>query len=651
MTARSSWHLAAITLACALQPGRLEAQEPLKDQSAAAIAPQTPAEHESQPVLAGPPQRQSTGEIIGPGTGEFLAKPKIESTPKDDGLATRDILFDKAPVGLVVQTLLAEISGASVLIDPRVQGELTIRSVGQIKKSEIAAFLKTAVASIGLELIEQAPRVFLLRPAGGTDRGAAQVFRSGQDIGTGVTIYDLRFVSAENMRKTIQLLVPEGVTIQVEPNRELLFITGRPDQVRSILGTIELFDVDWLAGVSLGLVPLAYSDPDAIVEQLRILFGGTSGSIGTLIEFVPLKSRRAIIVLAKRPERLDQARAWIGQLDQPDQFAGLYRVLQIKHVDAEKILQTITPILGVSKDSDVRISVDPGRNALIVFAPSGTSAEIENLVSQLDVPADQVVIEAVIVEVGLNKDLEFGVQWSLDTRDGGLITLSEAATGAVLPRFPGFSYGFNSGAVQAQLNALASRTNIEVVSNPVLVTQDNEEAELQVGDQVPLVVQSAANITNPEATVVNTVEYRDTGIVLKVRPRIGETGSVTLEILQEVSDVVATTTSGIDSPTIQQRRFRSIVTVQDQATVALGGLIRATRTRSRSGIPPFSGIPILGSLFGNTRNDSRRTELLVFLTPRIVRNGQDADAASQDLVARMQRLQQSDFIRDVTGAK
>jgi general secretion pathway protein D len=256
-----------------------------------------------------------------------------------------------------------------------------------------------------------------------------------------------------------------------------------------------------------------------------------------------------------------------------------------------------------------------------------------------------VVIETTIAEVTLNNDFRFGVQWSFDTRNGGQAILSDAENGGVGPRFPGFSYGYEGNYVRATLNAISSRTQVEVISSPVIVTLDNHEATLQVGDEVPVITQSASGVASADATIISTVQYRETGILLRVTPRIGSGGLVTMEVAQEASEVSATTTSGIDSPTIQQRKFQSTVAVQDGQTVALGGLIRASRTRNRAGVPILSAIPLLGAAFRNSDNTVRRTELIVFLTPRIIRNTQDAAAATQDLEDRLRRLRNSSFIR------
>jgi general secretion pathway protein D len=168
---------------------------------------------------------------------------------------------------------------------------------------------------------------------------------------------------------------------------------------------------------------------------------------------------------------------------------------------------------------------------------------------------------------------------------------------------------------------------------------NNESARLQVGDEVPVVVQQATSLLNTDTALVNSVQYQDTGVILEVTPRINRSGTVVLDVSQEVSTVANTTTSNIDSPTIQQRKISSIVTVQDGETVALGGLISDTTNRGGNGIPYLRDIPVLGNLFGTQTNSKNRTELLVFLRPVIVRDVGRARDVTEALKARMNRLE------------
>ena len=168
---------------------------------------------------------------------------------------------------------------------------------------------------------------------------------------------------------------------------------------------------------------------------------------------------------------------------------------------------------------------------------------------------------------------------------------------------------------------------------------NNQPARLQVGDQVPIAVQSAVSVTDPAAPIVNAIEFRDTGVILDVIPRVNAGGLVVLDIAQEVSDVVETTSSTLNSPTIRQRRIESTVAVQSGETIALGGLIRDSKTEGETGIPLLSDIPILGNLFKTTSNTADRTELLILLTPRVVRGQADSRAITEELRRRLHELQ------------
>ncbi len=188
------------------------------------------------------------------------------------------------------------------------------------------------------------------------------------------------------------------------------------------------------------------------------------------------------------------------------------------------------------------------------------------------------------------------------------------------------------------LNALTDITDVNVISSPQLMVLDNHPARLQVGDQVPIPIQSAVSVTDPDAPIVNTVEFRDTGVILELTPRVNAGGLVVLDILQEVSDAVPTGTSGIDAPTIQQRTIQSSVAVQSGESIALGGLIRDNHTRAVTGVPVLSDIPVLGNLFKSTTDTARRTELLILLTPRVVSNQQEAREVTEELRKRLRAL-------------
>jgi len=286
-------------------------------------------------------------------------------------------------------------------------------------------------------------------------------------------------------------------------------------------------------------------------------------------------------------------------------------------------------------ESPVTISSDEANNAILVYATNRQYAVIQDALSKLDILPLQVLLEASIVEVTLNDQLQYGVQWFFKS-GSSTFDLTNGKTKIPVPTLPGFSYVFAQNNINATLSALQGVTTIKVISAPKLLVLNNHTASMQVGDQVPVATQSSVSTDNPDAPIVNSIEYRDTGVILKVTPRVNDSGLVLLDIAQEVSDVSTTATSTIDSPTIQQRRIASSVAVRDGNTIALGGLIRDTSTEGSSGVPFLSKIPVIGALFGDKQDDRKRTELLVLLTPRVLRNTEDANNATSELIEKLQ---------------
>ena len=240
----------------------------------------------------------------------------------------------------------------------------------------------------------------------------------------------------------------------------------------------------------------------------------------------------------------------------------------------------------------------------------------------------------------LTDDLKYGLQYFYQPDSSNQLVLTESAVPAIASVLPGFSYAFTNGSsIKIILSALATRTHVEVISSPKLLVLNNQTATLQVGDRVPVVTEQAVSTLTSGAPVVNSVQYEDTGVILKLTPRVNRGGLVMLDITQEVSDVSSTTTSGIDSPTIHERKINSSVAVQDGETVALGGLIVDNRTRDVNGIPFLEDIPILGNLFRQTHNNGTKTELMVLITPHVVDSASSARAITDELRRKLPSVQ------------
>jgi general secretion pathway protein D len=285
----------------------------------------------------------------------------------------------------------------------------------------------------------------------------------------------------------------------------------------------------------------------------------------------------------------------------------------------------------------LRITSDMTTNSLVIHATPQEYRTIEQALGKLDIVPLQVLIEATIAEVALRDQLRFGVEWFLRFGDIRSV-LTTGDTLQPLPQAPGFSAVLGSGDSQLIINALDSVTDVKIISSPQLLVLDNQIARLQVGDEVPIVSREAQSVLDPEAPIVNEIEYRDTGVILDVRPRVSASGLTVLEIGQEVSRISPTPTEGIRSPTINQRRVTTTVAVHTGETVALGGLIQDQRNLSNAGVPILSRIPVLGALFGSRNDTSERTELLVLLTPRVLSGREDARAVTEDLRRRIHAL-------------
>ena len=287
---------------------------------------------------------------------------------------------------------------------------------------------------------------------------------------------------------------------------------------------------------------------------------------------------------------------------------------------------------AVASDGDraaITVVADEANNSVLIRATRKNYRKILAILQQIDSVPNQVLLEAVIAEVTLNDELRFGVRWFFQKGQNSA-TFTDSAAGAVSSVFPGFSYFLNSLNVQVALNALNAITDVNVISAPSLMVLDNKKAVLQVGDDVPIATQSAVSVSSAGAPVVNSISFRNTGVLLSVTPRVSDSGRVVLEIEQEVSDVVATTSSTLNSPTIRQRKIKTTVAVNDGDSLALGGLIQQSDTVAKDQVPVLGDVPVLGTLFRNKDNTIKRTELMIFIHPTVVRNESEARAVTEE---------------------
>ena len=431
--------------------------------------------------------------------------------------------------------------------------------------------------------------------------------------------------------------------------------------------------------MSVGLYPLEHVGPATLKRELDAILGGMEGGgpdelLGGLVRTVALERLNSILLISATPAALGRTETWLYRLDRPGERAGqnlyVYEVQNAKAVEIAKILSEVfsgkgqteaappslapgtTPVeitavteTAIEEDAPppVEIIADDTRNALVILATAHDYRMIAAAIRKLDVVPLQVLIEASILEVTLAGDLDYGIEWFFSNQIGrsrggrGALDLGGAGVSALAP---GFAYTIvNSAAnVKVALNALESESEVNVLSAPSLMVLDNQTARINVGDEIPVPSrQSTSNIT-PGAPTVNEIRFRNTGITLEVTPRVNNSGLVTMEIRQEVSNAIRTTSSTINAPTIQKRQIKSTVAINSGQTIVLGGLIRNSETENASGVPVLQQIPALGKLFGNTSAKNRRTELVVLLTPRVVRNQDDAQKITDEFRKKLYSL-------------
>ncbi len=314
------------------------------------------------------------------------------------------------------------------------------------------------------------------------------------------------------------------------------------------------------------------------------------------------------------------------------------------------------PGTGLLVAPETRVLADEITNSLVVLATPADYTFIEKTIKQMDTVPRQVMIEVLIAEVTLTDQLQFGLEWvisnnttlkmkpfSRDINLNGVIGQNSdtLASANLANGLSGFSYAAvdAAGKVKAMLQALASESKLNVLASPHILAADNREARIQIGDQVPIAT-SQSTAVGTSNSILTTIQYKDTGTILKVKPQINESGLVALEVTQEVSDFAPQKVLGTDQFIFSKREATTNLVAQDGQTIVIGGLIRDRVNKTQSGIPLLSKIPILGYLFGSTNNSDTRTELIVLLTPHVIRNQQEAGSVSSEYLDRLKGAKQ-----------
>ncbi|WP_457645939.1 type II secretion system secretin GspD [Profundibacter sp.] len=557
----------------------------------------------------------------------------------DGGEITLNLI--NVPIAQAAKAVLGDALKKNYTIKPGVEGTVTLQTTRPLSERALLETFQTILELNGASM-QTSGKLITIVPISGASR---RIGRLGdpQSIGARVVAVPLQYIGTAEMVRLLKPIAGSSVELQPIPKRNILLISGTREEINAAIDAVNLFDVDVLKGKSVGLFKLRAAEPEAVVEELNLIFEtGDGGSLQNVVSFIPSKRLGAVLVVSSRSRYLTEAEKWIRDLDKT---AGgstrrpvVYNLQNRSAVDLAPILsemlQDVAKEDGVAVEGHARVAADDTKNAIIVWGNDTEQENFSRLIQSLDTTPVQVLLEATIAEVSLNDELNFGLRWFFQNGEVSG-TFSDASNGAVSSTFPGLSFMFQGASSSAALNALSSVTNVNVISSPSLLVLDNQEARLQIGDQVPIATQQVRDTSNANAPIINTISFKDTGIILTVKPRVSSSGQVVLDIEQEVSSVSTTKTSGIDSPTISQRKIKTSVVISDGQTIALGGLIQDSSNTATSGVPGARKVPILGALFRNRNNTIRKTELLVLITPRVIRNGRESRSITDELRRRI----------------
>lgn len=607
--------------------------------------------------------------------------------------------FDNAEIRDVVKVILGDILRRSYTVDNDVQGQVTLSTAAPMSNADLLAVLETVLRANGATLVETSPTSFRIMLVDAAIGSSQVVPLGGRPVplrpGYGITIVPLRNISATSAAQFIQPLVASPEDIRIDPGRNAILFSGTAVERQNVVETLADLDVDWMSGKSIGLFPLERANVEAVIPELQAIFApfDPTGAEPSLLRFLPLARMNAVLAIAGDPEQVREIGGWVSRLDRGQAAGSQFYVYNLKHAAAEDVakllneafsegpatsqtgpsLAAASATLGAAQpfgednetgggetppaggtgqqtqtseatetlSGPVKVVASKANNSLLIRAKPDEYDRIEATLMRIDTAPWQVLIEATIAEVTLNDTLRYGVQYFLENGSfrGGFVNSLAGAIASPATQIPGLNFVFTPGNNNITIDALARLTDVKVLSAPSVVVQDNSEAVLTVGQEVPVQTAQQQSLQS-DSNILNQIEYRDTGVILQVRPRINSNQAVSLEIAQEVSrvDQSSITATNTLTPTFTQRKITSRVNVQSGQTVVLGGLIQDQEERGQDRVPLLGEIPVVGNLFGSTRNVNTRTELIVFLTPRVIRNPEDARDVSEELRSRLQSL-------------
>ncbi len=620
----------------------------------------------------------TSSQGLAPPVGRTLAEPFSSSTPPKLTGENISVNFEGIKLPAFVNTVFGELLKVNFDIDSSVAAKeqlVTLRTADPLPPDQFYRVVTEVLSTYGLSVVYTADtKLYRIVEATTMKQDVPRIIRSralSSVPGDQRPIFfftPIHNVQNGLLQGWLELALGNRIRFSSVANSNGILLMGRLDDINAALETIEILDQPAMAGNRSLKISPAYWSAGKLAEQLATVLSaeGYSASVGAgtggAIRMIPIDSLNTIIVFSTSEATLQHVLQWAHDLDQPSQTVntqGMY-YYQVQNASAKKVADLVASILGQSAGGSLddgspaqraaaasagagagaqvqnaprtasrqKITVDETRNAIIFQGTAEEYAQFRGLLEQMDRPPLEVMIEATVAEVTLDKNESLGVVLGFDDKAGAKpnSNVIQSDTGLLVTLLR------SRGQINANITALSANSNITVLSTPRLVTTSGSAASIQVGSQVPIITTqqtAATGAVGGTSNILQDVQYRNTGVMLNIKPTINSNRRVELSISQEVSSAAVNNISKVDSPIIQQRSIQTTLSLGDGETALLGGLITDNYNDADSGVPYLKDIPLLGNLFKNQSKSHTRTELIVLLTPYII-DGPEASRAVLD---------------------
>jgi general secretion pathway protein D len=628
---------------------------------------------------------KSAKETVPPkkaGSGKEDKKPS-KATKKSAPTQYVTLDFDNVEIGVLVK-FVSELTGKNFLIDDKVKGKITIMSPKKIPVDDVYKVFLSILEVNGFTVVPAGSMTKIIPSSAAREKGLETRTKNepaGQEDRMVTQIIALERANPDEIKRVLDPIVPKTGSVLAYSAAGMLVVTDYLSNIKRLQEIVAALDVEG-AGNQISYIPLVNASASEVVRSLTTIFAQTTGRGATGIKAVADTRTNAVILMASGAET-QNVRKLVDFMDKEiASGASNIQVYRLQNSNAEDLAKVLTSIVkeGSAQTGtpatprgpattvvakNVQIVPDKFTNSLVVMAEREDYKVIENIIKQLDVPRPMVYIEALIMEVDANKDFKLGVEWRGITEHGsvdGTPTAAFAGSGgsgtggsySVLDSLlqtavvgttavttgafpPGFAMGMVGAGIKigdiifpsigAVVQAYKTDSAVSILSTPQIMTMDNEEAEINVGSNVPYLTRQDTTSSTTSINY-NSYEYKDVGVILNITPHINEENFIRLKISQEVTKIQ----SGADKamPTTLKRKAKTTVVVKDKETVVIGGLVGDATQEGNYRIPLLGDIPLLGWLFRTKTRSREKTNLYVFLTPHIVRNQADAARLYQE---------------------